>query len=81
MWRVTGRSAEGALRVLLPFLSVKAHQAELALALRDRINSYQATTRSVDPVETEARLALVAAIKADKWRDHREEVMPDARVS
>lgn len=76
MWRVTGSTAEATLRALLPFLLVKREQADLALQLRDRIADYVKVGRRVDDHETEARLALVAAVKADKWRDHREEVMP-----
>jgi len=70
MWRISGTTAEAALRVLLPFLMVKAEQARLALELRDRIRAYHRIGRSVDPDETEARMLLVAAIKADKWQIH-----------
>ena len=77
MWRVTGLTAADALSALLPYLLVKREQAELALQLRERITSYVQVGRKVDDAETEARLSLVAAIKADKWRDHTGEVMPN----
>ena len=70
MWRVTGNTAEVALRVLLPFLMVKEEQARLAIALRDRIKSYVVVGRKVDDLETAERMALVEAIKAAKWRHH-----------
>ena len=70
MWRVTGAKAEWALRVLLPYLMVKAEQARLAIELQERIRAYVRVGRSVDPEETAARMVLVDAIKADKWRSH-----------
>lgn len=79
-WRVVYATADAALRQLLPYLSVKREQAELALQLRARIAAYVRDGRRVSEAETAARLAVVSAIKADKWRDHREEVMPDARL-
>ena len=72
MWRINGSKAEAALRRLLPHLIVKRRQAEIALELRDLITSYVQVGRRVDDEQTGARLALVAALKADKWRDHTE---------
>src|SRR4029077_1484228 len=37
-WRVSGKLAEKAIRILQPFLLVKVEQAVIALQLRDRIN-------------------------------------------
>ena len=70
MWRITGNTAEAALRTLLPYLTVKQEQARLALALRKMIRSYVIVGRRVDDAETNARMELVAAIKAEKWRHH-----------
>lgn len=70
MWRVSGTTAEATLRLLLPYLMVKEEQARLALELRDRIGRYVRVGPRVTEVETEARMALVAAIKADKWQHH-----------
>lgn len=70
MWRITGTTAEKALRTLLPYLMVKAEQARLAIELRERIERYVIVGRKVDDEETTARMALVDAIKASKWRSH-----------
>ena len=48
MWRINGRKAEAALRLLLPYLLVKREQAELAIQLRERITAYVRVGRSVD---------------------------------
>ena len=70
MWRISGTKAETALRALLPYLMVKAEQARLALELREMIARYNIVGRKVDDDETSARMALIAAIKADKWQRH-----------
>lgn len=70
MWRVTGVGAETTLRTLLPYLIVKAEQARLALALRKMIRANVVRGSRLPEAETAARMALVSAIKEDKWRSH-----------
>ncbi len=68
MWRLTGRSAYAALLVIRPYLVVKADQADIAVEFQERMSSYVRVGRRVDDAETEARMAMLAALKAAKWR-------------
>lgn len=57
-------------------VSLYVGQVDLAIQLRERITSYGRFGVAVEQAETDARMALLSAIKSAKWRSYGEEVMP-----